>query len=75
MPLGSALTLSTGVAGGKLTLASGGEVKSTGFGIAAKYALSKRTFFYTGLLLAKNKGTGSREIKTDVFAAGVQHQF
>ena len=75
VPLGSALTLSTGVAGGKLTLASGGEVKSTGFGIAAKYALSKRTFFYTGLLLAKNKGTGSREIKTDVFAAGVQHQF
>ena len=75
VPLGNALTLSTGVARGKLTFAGGGEVKSTGFGIAAKYTLSKRTFFYTGLLLAKNDGPGSSEVKTDVFAAGVQHQF
>ena len=75
VPLGNALTLSTGVASGKLTLASGGEIKSTGFGIAAKYAVSKRTLFYTGLLLAKNKGSGAQEVKTDVFAAGVQHQF
>ena len=76
VPLGSALAMSAGVARGKITLAAGGgEIKSTGFGIAAKYTLSKRTFFYTGLQLAKNKGPGTQEIKTDVFAAGVQHQF
>lgn len=76
VPLGSALAVSAGVARGKITLAAGGgEIKSTGFGIAAKYTLSKRTFFYTGLQLAKNKGSGTQEIKTDVFAAGVQHQF
>lgn len=76
VPLGSALALSAGVARGKITLAAGGgEIKSTGFGVAAKYTLSKRTFFYTGLLLTKNKGSGSQQIKTDTFAAGVQHQF
>ena len=75
VPLGNALTLSTGVARGKLTFAGGGEVKSTGFGLAAKYEVSKRTFFYTGVLLAKNEGAGSAEIKTDTFALGVQHKF
>ena len=76
VPLGSALAVSAGVARGKITLAAGGgEIKSTGFGIAARYTLSKRTFFYTGLQLAKNKGSGTQEIKTDVLAAGVQHQF
>ncbi len=74
VPLGAALTLSTGVARSKLTIA-GGEVKSTGFGLAAKYDLSKRTFLYTGLQAAKNDGPGSNEIRTDVFAAGVQHKF
>ncbi len=75
VPLGNALTLSTGVARGKLTLPGGGEIKSTGFGLAAKYDVSKRTFFYTGLLLAKNEGAGSAEVKTDTFALGVQHKF
>jgi predicted porin len=76
VPLGNALTVSTGVARGKITgLAGGGEMKSTGFGLAAKYALSKRTFFYTGLQLEKNDGPGSAEIKRDTFAAGVNHQF
>jgi predicted porin len=76
VPLGNALTVSTGVARGKITgLAGGSEIKSTGFGLAAKYALSKRTFFYTGLQLEKNDGAGNLEIKRDTFALGVQHQF
>ena len=73
VPVG-AITLSGGVARSKITLAAGGEVKSTGVGLAAKYDLSKRTFLYTGLQLAKNE-TGRSEVKTDTFAVGVQHKF
>jgi predicted porin len=76
VPLGNALSMSAGVARGKITLAANaGEIKSTGFGLAAKYQVSKRTFFYTGLLLTKNDGPGSLEFKTDTFALGVQHKF
>lgn len=73
VPVG-AVTLSGGVARSKVTLGAGGEVKSTGFGLAAKYDLSKRTFVYTGLQLAKNEFAGA-EAKTDTFAVGVQHKF
>jgi predicted porin len=75
VPLGNALSMSAGVARGKIKFAGGNEIKSTGFGLAAKYQLSKRTFFYTGLQLAKNDGPGNLEVKTDVFALGVQHKF
>ena len=76
VPLG-AVTVSGGIARSKLTLASGGgDVTSTGVGLAAKYDLSKRTFLYTGLQLAKNEAAvGNGEIKTDTFAVGVQHKF
>jgi predicted porin len=75
VPVGPALTLSGGVARSKITLAgAGGEVKATGFGVAAKYDLSKRTFVYTGLQLSKNK-LASTEVKTDTYAVGVQHKF
>lgn len=74
VPLGGALTVSTGFARSKNTLAAGGEAKGTGFGLAAKYELSKRTFLYTGLQLSKNEFAGA-EVKTDTFAAGVQHKF
>jgi predicted porin len=77
VPLGSALTLSGGVARSKTTLLLGaGESKGTAVGIAAKYDLSKRTFLYTGLQLAKNElANNAGETKTDVFAVGVQHKF
>jgi len=73
VPLGAAITVSGGVARSKITTA-GGDVKSTGVGLAAKYELSKRTFLYTGLQLAKNELNAS-EVKTDTFAVGVQHKF
>ena len=73
VPVATALTLSGGVARSKITTA-GGDIKSTGFGLAAKYDLSKRTFLYTGLQLSKNE-VSTVEFKTDTFAVGVQHKF
>lgn len=73
VPVGQAVTVSGGVARSKITTA-GGDVKSTGFGLAAKYDLSKRTFLYTGLQLSKNE-VGAADVKTDTFAVGVQHKF
>jgi predicted porin len=73
VPLG-AVTVSTGIANSKVTGVSAAAIKSTAFGLAAKYELSKRTFLYTGLQLTKVKTTGV-EAKTDTFAAGVQHKF
>jgi predicted porin len=73
VPLGGALSVSTGIASSKVT-GVGADIKSTAFGLAAKYELSKRSFLYTGLQLAKGKTAGV-EVKTDTFAAGVQHKF
>ena len=73
VPVATALTLSGGVARSKITTA-GGDIKSTGFGLAAKYDLSKRTFLYTGVQLSKNE-VSAVEFKTDTFAVGVQHKF
>ena len=77
VPLGSALTVSGGIARSKTTLlAGGGESKGTAVGLAAKYDLSKRTFLYTGMQLAKNEvANNGGEVKTDTFAVGVQHKF
>ncbi|CDS51355.1 Outer membrane porin protein 32 precursor [Polaromonas sp. CG9_12] len=72
VPFG-AVTLSGGYAHSKIT-STAGDVTSKGIGLAAKYDLSKRTFLYTGLQLAKNEIAGS-EVKTDTFAVGVQHKF
>jgi predicted porin len=75
VPLGTAITLSGGVATSKSTPAVGLESKRTGFGLAAKYDLSKRTFLYTGLQAAKEKITGTPDGKVETFAVGVQHKF
>ncbi|NQW82127.1 MAG: porin [Polaromonas sp.] len=77
VPLGGALTVSGGVAASKTKFGAAAtpESKSTGFGLAAKYELSKRTFLYTGLQAAKTKVANSADVKTDTFAVGVQHKF
>ena len=75
VPLGSALTVSGGVAASKTKFAVGPEAKRTGFGLAAKYSVSKRTFLYTGLQAAKKKVAGLPDGKVDTFAVGVQHKF
>jgi predicted porin len=74
VPLGSALTVSGGYAHSKVDVTGGGELTGKSFGLAAKYELSKRTFMYTGLQLAKSEAPRI-EGKTDTFAVGVQHKF
>ena len=74
VPLGSVLTVSGGFASSKTKISTGGDTKRTGFGLAAKYDISKRTFLYTGLQLAKEKDADG-QVKINTFAAGVQHKF
>ena len=74
VPLGSALTVSGGFASSKSKPSVGGDIKRSGFGVAAKYDISKRTFLYTGLQLAKETDAGG-EAKINTFATGVQHKF
>jgi predicted porin len=65
IPMGAALTLSVGYASSKAT----GGKSATGFGVAAAYALSKRTMLYGGLR-ATNNVAGN-----DLWAVGVNHKF
>ncbi|MDG5974790.1 porin [Hydrogenophaga taeniospiralis CCUG 15921] len=66
VPLGSALTLSTGLASSKVD--GGDNRNSVGLGVA--YSMSKRTTLYTGFR-KENKAAGD----TSLFAAGVKHTF
>ncbi|MDP1686150.1 porin [Hydrogenophaga sp.] len=75
LPLSSALTLSGSYAQTKDN-AFLGDGKRTGFGIAAKYALSKRTFSYAGLVNVDTKnGAGTKTDKYNLYAVGMQHSF
>lgn len=74
VPLGGAFTVSGGYAHSKITTA-GGDVKSNGIGLAGKYDLSKRTFAYAGLQMAKNDAGTLGTVKTNTYAAGIQHKF
>ena len=65
IPMGAALTLSVGYASSK---ANGGAT-SRGYGLAAAYALSKRTTVYGGVRQT-NSVAGN-----DIWAAGVNHKF
>lgn len=75
VPLSSALTLSGSYAQTKDNAALG-DGKRTGFGIAAKYALSKRTFTYVGLVDVESKnGAGTKTDEFRLYAVGMQHSF
>lgn len=65
IPMSSALTLSVGYASSKVS----GTSSSTGFGVAAGYALSKRTTVYAGVRAANNV------VNNDLWAVGVNHKF
>lgn len=75
VPLSSALTLS-GSYGQTDDNAAAGDGKRTGFGVAAKYSLSKRTFAYAGLLNIEAKNSAGAKIdKYNLYAVGLQHSF
>jgi predicted porin len=75
VPVGSALTVSGGYAYSKDKLNGVSGEKRNGFGIGAKYALSKRTFVYTAATYAEAKPVGGSKVKTDIYAIGLQHSF
>ncbi len=71
-PLGSAAAVSVGYAAVKADDGFGNTTKAQGFGIAAKYSLSKRTFAYVGLNQNKVKNSS---VKDSIFAVGLRHAF
>lgn len=76
VPVGPALTLSGGYAYSKDKLNGVSGDKRDGFGIGAKYALSKRTFVYTGATYYETKPAGGgSKVKGDLYAIGIQHSF
>lgn len=78
-PVSPALTLSASYArstdNAAASLTAAGEVERSGYGIAAAYTLSKRTYFYGGFMKVEDdKGTAAN-VETTVFAVGVNHKF
>lgn len=74
VPVGAALTLSASYAQSKDN-ATAGDDKRKGFGLGAKYALSKRTALYGGYEFDNSKVAGKADTKHDLFAVGIQHRF
>jgi predicted porin len=75
VPLSTALTLSGSIARTKDNAALG-DGKRTGAGLAAKYALSKRTFTYAGITKVTGKtGAGVKNSENRLYAVGMQHSF
>jgi predicted porin len=78
VPLSSALTLSGSFAQTKHNGSYAPNIngKNNGFGIAAKYSLSKRTFTYAGVRNVDVKNSAGTKIDRDsIYAVGVQHSF
>lgn len=76
VPLGSALTISGGYASSKAKTAGVTTSKTDGFGIAAKYSLSKRTTTYAGYRDADTEnGAGVKTNERKEFIVGVNHAF
>lgn len=76
VPLGSALTISGGYARSKLKTGGVTTSKTDGFGIAAKYSLSKRTTTYAGYRDADTEnGAGVKTNERKEFIVGVNHAF
>jgi len=75
VPVSPALVLSTGYAYSKAKLNGVSGSKDQGFGLGAKYSLSKRTFVYTGINHTEDKTAAGVTTKTDLYAVGIQHAF
>ena len=77
VPVSSALILSASYAKSDENTFAGGNNASgrTGFGAAAKYILSKRTFVYGGFESDTAEAPGFNDATNTIVAAGVQHRF
>jgi predicted porin len=73
VPVG-AVTLSASYAQSKDNATAGND-KRKGFGLGAKYAMSKRTALYGGYEADNSKVSGTTTLKHDLFAVGIQHRF
>lgn len=73
-PVSSALTLSASYAKSDDSNV-GFEQSRKGYGIAAAYTLSKRTFLYGGYNSNKATNNAAGDDKLDILAVGVQHKF
>lgn len=74
VPVGAALTVSASYAQSDDNATLGNQSRK-GFGIAAAYTLSKRTFLYGGYTDNKFSNAGAGDDKVSILAVGVQHKF
>ena len=77
-PLGANLAIGAGYSQSKLKDSSGEFAKTTGYSVALKYNISKRTFAYTAVTQTKLKAVpvaSDLTVKANLFAVGVQHSF
>lgn len=73
VPVSAALTVSASYAKSDDNFLS--EQSRKGYGIAAAYSLSKRTFVYGGYRTDTATNAGFADDKNSVLAVGVQHKF
>jgi predicted porin len=73
-PVSAALTVSASYAKSDDNATAGNQSRK-GYGIAAAYTLSKRTFLYGGYNANKLSNAGAGDDKVDILAVGVQHKF
>lgn len=77
-PLGANLAIGAGYSQSKLKENGTEFAKTTGYSVALKYTISKRTFAYTALTQTKLKAVPDATeltVKNNLFAVGVQHSF
>lgn len=74
VPVSAALTVSASYAKSDDNVANGDQSRK-GYGIAAAYTLSKRTFVYGGYRTDSATNAGFADNKNSVLAVGLQHKF
>ncbi|WP_310566130.1 porin [Hydrogenophaga sp.] len=75
VPFG-AVKVSAGYASSETKISGAKANESSGFGLGAKYALSKRTSLYGGYSkVSEENAAGVKSADTKIFAVGVRHDF
>ncbi|MDB5885990.1 MAG: porin, Gram-negative type [Polaromonas sp.] len=74
VPVSGLLSVSGGFAGSTDNVAAG-NIKRKGVSLAAQYALSKRTFLYTGYHATRTTNPVLPRLNTSLYAMGMSHLF